>query len=30
MSEHDFALATVVDSADEALGVLRDAFAPTP
>jgi uncharacterized protein (TIGR00730 family) len=30
MDERDFALATVVDSADEALAVLRDAFAPTP
>jgi hypothetical protein len=30
MSERDFALATVVDGADEALAVLREAWAPGP
>jgi uncharacterized protein (TIGR00730 family) len=30
MSERDFALATVVDGADEALAVLRDALPPGP
>lgn len=30
MTERDFALATVVDSVDEALSVLRDTFAPSP
>ena len=30
MSERDFALATVVDSVDEAVTLLRDALAPRP
>jgi uncharacterized protein (TIGR00730 family) len=30
MTERDFALATVVDSVDDALVVLKDALAPTP
>jgi uncharacterized protein (TIGR00725 family) len=30
MTERDFALATVVDSVDDALAVLKDALAPTP
>ncbi|MGD2207403.1 MAG: LOG family protein [Anaerolineae bacterium] len=30
MTERDFALATVVDSVDEALDILKDALAPTP
>jgi uncharacterized protein (TIGR00730 family) len=30
VTERDFALATVVDSVDDALAVLKDALAPTP
>lgn len=30
MTERDFALATVVDSVDDALAVLKDALVPTP
>jgi uncharacterized protein (TIGR00730 family) len=30
MTDRDFALATVVDSVDDVLTVLRDTFAPTP
>jgi uncharacterized protein (TIGR00730 family) len=30
MTERDFALATVVDSVEDVLTVLRDTFAPTP
>ncbi len=30
MTERDFELATVVDSVDEALAILRDAFEPSP